>query len=481
MTSVKGSSLALRECGWVLEPNRMEASHRMANPEHVQWLDEGPDEWNKRRQTNDFVPDFSDGGPPLLSTFSSKNLAGVNLSGADFSGSGLLGINFSGANFTKCILAGARFDEADLSGADFTGAYLGGRLPHFAHRLLDRMLPVSLANATIANANFSESHLAGVDFGGTNPSSAVLFSEVEGPKQQFVHEDEIQSIDQLLGVVRRLRAAYDAEQPELGITLYFRGEPRWGDADGDWTLSPSVKRGGFDPYESQMLVDLMSLHPSEFAAEQSALSKWVLAQHHLLKTRFMDVTKNPLVALFFASETDTEATGKLHIFAVPQTMIKAFNSDTVSVISNYARLPKREQQMLIGNVSGDVRIGQDYPSVMEKLCQLIQEEKPGFVQRIELPDLFRVFLVEPQYSSERIRAQAGAVLASAYHDRFERMHVEKVQNMNVYRHYTLSIPPKENKKRFLDDLRLLNVTRQTLFPGIDESAKEIEQRYSRLP
>ena len=169
----------------------------------------------------------------MMSTFSGANLAGVNLSGADFSGATLVGIAFSGANlaganFTKCILSGSMFDEADLSGADFTDAYLEGRYPHFAHRLLDRMLPVSLRNATIANAIFSKSNLAGVHFGGTNPSSAVLFSEVEVPKQPFVHEVEIQSIDQLLGVVRRLRAAYDAEQPELGITLYFRGEPRWG-------------------------------------------------------------------------------------------------------------------------------------------------------------------------------------------------------------------------------------------------------------
>ena len=321
-------------------------------------------------------------------------------------------------------------------------------------------------------------HLAGVHFGGTQPSSAVLFPTVELPKQQFILEDEIQSIDQLLGVVRRLKAAYDAEQSDLGITLYFRGEPRWGDAKGEWALSPSVKREGFSLHERQMLVDLMSLHPADFSEEQSALSKWVLAQHHLLRTRFLDVSKNPLVALFFASEKDMESVGKLHIFAVPKTMVKPFNSDTVSVISNYARLPQHEQKMLIGNIKDDVRIGDDYPSVMAKLCQLIQEEKPGFVQRIEMPDLFKVFLVEPQYSSERIRAQAGAVLASAYHDRFERVHVEQVKNVNVYGHYELSIPPKPHKDRLLEDLRLLNVTRQTLFPSIDESSKEITHRYT---
>ena len=403
---------------------------------------------------------------------------------ADFSDSGLLGIDFSGTNlagakFRSCVLAGSRFDEADLSGVDFTDAYLEGNYRHFVHPVLDRMNPVSLMNAIINNADFSEAHLAGVHFGGTNPSSAVLFSEGEVPKQQFVQEDEIQSINQLLGVVRRLKAAYDAEQPDLGITLYFRGEPKWGDVGGDWTLTPSVKRDGFCLYESQMLVDLMSLHPAEFTAEQSALSKWVMAQHHSLRTRFLNVTKNPLVALFFASETDMECAGKLHVFAVPQTMIKPFDSDAVSVISNFGRLPSYDQQMLLGNVKGNARIGDDYPSVMDKLWQLIQEEKPGFVRRIELPDFFKVFLVEPQYSTARVRAQSGAVLASVYHERFERTHVEQMQNVNVYGHYQLSIPGNQPKKQVLDDLRLLNVTRQTLFPGIDESAQEITQKYSQ--
>ena len=181
----------------------------MADSEHIQWIEEGRDAWNKRRESNHFVPDFSDLRGEA-SSFTNKNLAGFNLSGADFSGSPLLGTNFSdanlaGANFSQCILAGSNFSRADLSDADFSGTYLEGRYPYITHRVLDRMLPVRFMDATITDADFSDAHLAGVDFGGTDPSSAILFSKVEVPKQQFVHETEIRSINDLLGVTRHLR------------------------------------------------------------------------------------------------------------------------------------------------------------------------------------------------------------------------------------------------------------------------------------
>ena len=35
-------------------------------------------------------------------------------------------------------------------------------------------------------------------------------------------------------------------------------------------------------------------------------------------------------------------------------------------------------------------------------------------------DFFRVFVVEPQQSVERVRAQSGAFLVSAFHERLER-------------------------------------------------------------
>ena len=62
---------------------------------------------------------------------------------------------------------------------------------------------------------------------------------------------------------------------------------------------------------------------------------------------------------------------------------------------------------------------------MRLLYQLIRQEKPYFEERIDPRDLYQVFVVEPQQSSERLRAQAGAFLVSAFHERFERDEILK--------------------------------------------------------
>ena len=115
---------------------------------------------------------------------------------------------------------------------------------------------------------------------------------------------------------------------------------------------------------------------------------------------------------------------------------------------------------------------------MERLYSLIRQEKPHFQRMIDPRDLLRVFIVEPARSFERIRAQSGAFLLSAFHERFEPTEIEGWNSgIQSYDHYRLKVS-HEDKHRVIDELELLGVTRETLFPGVDEAAKVVIRRYS---
>ena len=94
--------------------------------------------------------------------------------------------------------------------------------------------------------------------------------------------------------------------------------------------------------------------------------------------------------------------------------------------------------------------------------------------------LYKVFVVEPQLSSERVRAQSGAFLVSAFHERFERDEILKWnKGIPVYAHYKLTISG-DCKDSIMKELQLLNVTRETLFPGLDSSARSVTNSYRTL-
>lgn len=292
---------------------------------------------------------------------------------------------------------------------------------------------------------------------------------------------EIESIENLLKECRDLQNKHPDDQ------LYFRGE-----CYDSWDLRPSVMRCSkeakdkfpFRAWEGEMLNELMSRQPEAFSGLTSAFSQWVLAQHYGLKTRLLDITRNPLVALFNACEDGGIEDGRLHVFSVWRDMIKSFNSDTVSVIANFAKLRHTEQNLLLSKTEDDTDEGDGLDLLKERdealgrLYHFIRQEKPYFLENIDLSDLFRVFVVEPQQSFERIRMQSGAFLLSVFHERFER---DEILNRNadipVYDYYTLKVP-YTSKQDIMEELRLLNITRESLFPGLDEAAKAVTQRYS---
>ena len=418
---------------------------------HTELLLEGVDSWNERRRTDsDFIPNFQD----------------ENIDCKLWSRGVQPPYDFRRVNFCRATLRGARLRNADLSGASFvlsdlTNADLSGS------NLADaRFVDAKLENTKLHKTNLTNANLAGVEL-----FRADLFENVLDRKE---HCDlrPVKDVSGLLDECKKLHTLYE----DANLIFYYRGESRSG-----WELRPAVMRaaGGTFPlreHEAEMLVDLMSRWPEPFDNERSALAYWVLAQHHGLKTRLLDVTRNPSVALYNACSKDKSCDGVLHFFAVPTTMIKPYNSDTISILANFARLSHRDRNILLGKVGGQEGLF-EYSGSLGRLYHYIRQEKPYFEQLINPADFFRVYLVEPQQRFERIRSQSGAFIISAFHERLERRVIRSFNsNIPTYYHHFIKIPGCR-KEDILNELSMLNVTNEALFPSLDQAARGVTHRY----
>ena len=509
----------------------------MANPQHITWLLEGVMSWNARREQSYFWPDFDGANIPAILQGSSykhseiylgtsleginlrnalirnANLSGLNLAKADLQdaklqGSSLASADLSGAtlalaNFSEAILLVAKLNGAKAVGADFSEANLSGaHLDDGTFSQAD-FTGANLVSTHVENADLIGASLAGANLTCTELWKASLYKssglDATIPSQLG---DGVAGVGELTTIVDSVVRSYDSSNAdsdsEMPI-LYFRGE-----ALNTWDLRPSSTRLPLDDQpdvrgrEGEMLLDLMSRRPEDFSHTSSALSEWVLAQHFGLKTRLLDVTRNPLVALFSACDDSpsqrsfTDEDGVLHVFAVPRELVKPFDSDSVSVIANFAKLPLAEQLLLLGKREQTIReemqiLGRKAPigiysmyyTALTRLYHNIGREKPHFKERIDPRDLYKVFVVEPQQSLERVRAQSAAFLVSAFHERFEPSQILACNpDIPIYQHYMFNIPAN-CKGNMLRELQLLGMTRETLFPGLEEATQAVMRQHGR--
>lgn len=91
-----------------------------------------------------------------------------------------------------------------------------------------------------------------------------------------------------------------------------------GQANSTWNLDSSLTREKkYLEHESEMYYDILSLKPDAFVNDRTVYERMITMQHFGMPTRLMDITRNPLVAIFFACNNLEQANsdGVVYTFA----------------------------------------------------------------------------------------------------------------------------------------------------------------------
>lgn len=256
---------------------------------------------------------------------------------------------------------------------------------------------------------------------------------------------------------------------------YFRGHSK-----ESFQLKPSIFRNsGWISNEATMLKELILRCPNDFTGGLTTFQCLVRMQHYGLPTRLLDVTSNPLVALYFAcdSHEKDDEDGEVIVFDYDVGAVKYFDSDTVSVVANLSRRPASftvPDPVAVDPSNPEEAINQfNSLDPIKLLLHDIGNDKPHFSPKIIRADLERVLCVKPILDNPRIIRQEGAFLLFGC----DKTKVEpaKLEDTAIAARLIIN---RNEKKNLRDLLHKLGISQATMFPEIEDVAAHIKQSHA---
>lgn len=276
---------------------------------------------------------------------------------------------------------------------------------------------------------------------------------------------KVSNFKDFIKILNEIRPDYEKNE-----TQYYRGVSNINNIN-----VPSLfRRKRHQEMEDVLYQQLVLNCPSDFSGYYNRIERLVAMQHYGLPTRLLDITENPLVALYFACISNHNLDGEVVVYRFSQKQLKYSMSDRVSILSALPVLSHEDRVALAEIETGDEEVS-ERPEALDRLLHEIKIEKPAFMDRIHLGDLFEQVPILPSKSNPRIMKQEGAfilygLLKKKQHNRSHR-YVNKNGEMLV-----LKIA-HQSKKEILEQLKRIGINHANLFPEIDEVAKYLRDKF----
>lgn len=290
------------------------------------------------------------------------------------------------------------------------------------------------------------------------------YSEIKNINNKYLYDPEkieVAIIESLVEFINQHK-----QISKNSNNLFYRGH-----SNINWELLPSIYRNKWIDSEDKMFREVLIRNPEDFRNSTSTFEKLTIMQHYGLPTRLLDITKNPLVALYFAcsDESQKNLPGEVIYFNPSNDIIKYFDSDKVCILSN---LSKCERNLIIKPKN---EFNSTYSSGL-KLLHLIKEDKPHFTNNINPIDFNKNLIVKPINNNGRIKRQSGYFFIFGF--------VNNVKNpakinckLNVNGKELRLIIESSKKEKILVELDNLNINSESLFPEIEKGTNYIKSKY----
>ncbi|WP_157964905.1 FRG domain-containing protein [Amedibacterium intestinale] len=287
---------------------------------------------------------------------------------------------------------------------------------------------------------------------------------------------EIQSVGDFITKIKELNEQVDGESTDF----YFRGQET-----EYWDIEPSIFRDDMLSIEHKLIQIPLQKIPSEFKDSSGTFDLMAKYQHYGMCTRLLDLTTNPLVALYFACKLH----GPVDYYDGDDKLEKKEPYGVIYYKNSYYPFSSTDREIRIVSSLAKMDLSKENTinDVLDKLVKekvIDNEMKKRWLSKEEYKEFINIiqrnYLVIPSYSNERLRKQSGVFLiAGAYSVNMvsnigESIITKCKDNLKKEFERTCFIVPGDKKEDILNELDLYNINEATLFPELEHQLNYIK-------